>query len=112
MKLITGVIQPAALDTVKEALALFGVRGMTITPTYRSSNRPHQAQFYRGRHFTSTLEPSLKLELVVPDEEAPDLLRVIEKIVTSLSPGEDHIFTSRVELLVRVRTGERGHDAL
>ena len=109
MKLITAVIRPATFDSVKEALALFGVRGMTVTQVYHhTGQRPDHVEIYRGQRFISDMEPNLKIDLLAPDDEVGDLVRVIGK----LAARTDDIWLTEVNLVVRVRTNEYGLDAL
>lgn len=112
MKLITAVIRPATFDALKEALALFGVRGMTVTQVHHTRERGDHVEIYRGQRFISDMEPSLKIDLLAPDGEVSDLVRVIGKLVTNAGDPRDRIWLTEVDLVVRVRTNEYGLDAI
>ena len=112
MKLITAVIRPAAFDALKDALALFGVRGMTVGQVYRTTRRTAHVEIYRGQRFTTDVEPCLRVDLLAPNDEAPDLVRVIAKISESADPEDGRVWITEVDLVVRVRTDERGLDAV
>jgi nitrogen regulatory protein P-II 1 len=111
VKLITVVLRPAQFETLKQALTLFGVRGMTVCQVYRSTDRPARVEMYRGQRFASELEPSLRVDLLTSDDEAPDLVHVIDRVVADDSPT-DRAWITHVDWAVRVRTGEYGLDAL
>jgi nitrogen regulatory protein P-II 1 len=112
VKLITVVLRPALFDPLKEALALFGVRGMTVAQVYRAGDSAGRVEMYRGQRFSSDLEPSLRIELLAENDEAPDLVRVISRIVATSSPAVSRVWITEVNLVVRVRTGEYGADAI
>lgn len=112
MKLISVVIPPARFDAVKEALALFGVRGMTVGHVFRTSDRTGPVESYRGQQFTRDMEPNLKIDLLAPDDAVADLVRVISKIVARSDADGGTVWITDVNLVVRVRTSEHGLDAL
>lgn len=112
MKLITAVTNPATFDAIKEALALFGVRGMTVGQVYRAGRRTGRPQIYRGRQFSTDLQPSLRIELIVPNDEVPDLIHVIRRILYASDREDGAAWTSPIDLVVRVRTSEHGADAV
>ncbi|HEX3782213.1 MAG TPA: P-II family nitrogen regulator [Pseudonocardiaceae bacterium] len=113
MKLITAVLRPATFDTVKNALAVFGVRGLTVGYVYGAPSRtPQRIQVYRGQRIEMDLDPLVRIDLLTPDDEAADLVHVI---ITAAGDGADlagRIWLTPVDLLVRIRTGEYGTDAL
>jgi nitrogen regulatory protein P-II 1 len=112
VKLITAVIRPATFDSLKEALALFGVRGMTVGSVYHTEHQPGHVEIYRGQRFVSDMTPSLRIDLLAPEGEVADLLRVIGKLVDNTDDAAERVWLTEVNLVVRVRTGERGIDAL
>jgi nitrogen regulatory protein P-II 1 len=111
VKLITVVLRPAQFETLKQALSLFGVRGMTVGQVYRSTDRLSRVETYRGQRFASELEPRLRVDLLTSDDEAPDLVHVIDRVVDRDSPAA-RVWITQVDWAVRVRTGEYGLDAL
>jgi nitrogen regulatory protein P-II 1 len=112
VKLLTAVTRPGAFEDIKEALELFGVRGMTVAEINLVSHRVGPVQIYRGVKFTRALTPSLRIELIASDDEAPDLIHVISKILSTSDPDTSMLWCSPVDVLERVRTGEYGLDAL
>jgi len=113
VKLISVVLRPAQFEVLKEALALFGVRGMTVSQTYLATRKAERVELYRGQRFASDLEPSLRVDLLASDDEAPDLVHVIDTVVVGRgNSATGHYWITPVEWVVRVRTGEYGLDAL
>lgn len=112
MKLITAVTRPATFEAIKEALALFGIRGMTVGQVIRVNPDGGQVQIYRGLKYSSDMQPSLRIELLVPNDEVADLMRVLSKILATSDPAGGHLWNTPVDLAVRVRTREYGLDAL
>lgn len=112
MKLITVVVRPAQFDTLKDALALFGVHGMTVGQVYRATDHPARVEMYRGQRFASDLEPSLRVDLLTSDDEAPDLVHVIGTVAAGTGSDVGRVWVTPVDWAVRVRTGEYGLDAL
>jgi nitrogen regulatory protein P-II 1 len=111
MKLISAVVRPPVFEAIKEALALFGVRGMTVEQVHQISPDTAHIQIYRGQRFAIDAQPSVKIDLLVAEAELLDLTRVIRKIMTS-DGSDGSLWTSPIDLVVRVRTREHGLDAL
>ncbi len=112
MKLITAVVTPSEFDAVKKALDIFGVVGLTLTEVFkRDLTGAGRDQVYRSQRFHADLLPHVRIELITPDHDAADLVHVIRKL-TSPRGGPESIWITPVEVLTRVRTGERGADAL
>ncbi|MGO4602117.1 P-II family nitrogen regulator [Terrabacter sp. 2YAF2] len=112
MKLITAIIKPHQLDEVKEALEAFGVAGMTISEASGYGRQRGHSEVYRGAEYTVDFVPKVRLEVLVDDIDAPDVLDVILKAAQTGRIGDGKIWSVPVEEVVRVRTGERGVDAL
>lgn len=112
MKLITVVLRPVQFDALKHALALFGVRGMTVAQVYYTGDHTERVEMYRGQRFASDLEPRLRIEVLAADDEAPDLVRVITRVMASGGPTAAPAWITPVDRVARVRTGEYGPDAL
>jgi nitrogen regulatory protein P-II 1 len=109
---IEAVIRPQRLDEVKAALDDFGVTGMTVTEVRGAGKQKGYTQHYRGAEYTVNLIQKLKLEIVVAEA---DVDRIVEAIATSARTGEigdGKIFLSPVLDAIRIRTGERGGDAV
>lgn len=112
MKVITVIVRPALFDALKDALALFGVRGMTVAQCYLVTSAAGRVEMYRGQRFASDLEPSLRVDLLTPDDEVADLVHVIDRVVTAPGDPAERRWVTPVDWVVRVRTGEYGLDAL
>ena len=112
MKLITAVIKPHKLDEVKAALEAFGVQGMTVSEASGYGRQRGHSEVYRGAEYTVDFVPKVRLEVLVDDTDASDVIDVILKAAQTGRIGDGKIWSVPVDDVVRVRTGERGHDAL
>ena len=112
MKLVTAVLKPFKLDEVKEALQTFGVHGMTVTEVSGYGRQRGHTEVYRGAEYDVDVVPKIRLELVIPDDEVSDVVGVIVKTAHTGKIGDGKVWVTSVDDVVRVRTGERGSDAL
>jgi len=112
MKLVTAIIKPHKLDEVKEALEAFGVHGITVSEASGYGRQRGHSEVYRGAEYTVDFVPKVKLETVVDDIDADSVLDVIVKAAQTGRIGDGKAWIVPVENVVRVRTGERGADAL
>jgi nitrogen regulatory protein P-II 1 len=112
MKLITAVIRPAALAHVRQALRVFGVAGLTVTQIAAATWWDRHIEVYRSEILVADTAPRLRLEVLVHDEDAHDLLRVIARAAELGPADEERAWISPVDTVARVRTGERDDDAL
>jgi len=112
VKLITAVIKPHKLEDVRVALEAFGITGMTVTESSGYGRQKGHTEVYRGAEYDITLIPKVRLEVVVPDAEAADLVDVIVKSAQTGRIGDGKVWSTPVDTVVRVRTGDRGVDAL
>lgn len=112
MKLVTAIIKPHKLDEVKEALEAFGVHGITVSEASGYGRQRGHSEVYRGAEYTVDFVPKVKLETVVDDIDADGVLDVIVKAAQTGRIGDGKAWIVPVENVVRVRTGERGADAL
>jgi nitrogen regulatory protein P-II 1 len=112
VKLITAIIKPHQLDEVKEALEAFGVAGMTISEASGYGRQRGHSEVYRGAEYTVDFVPKVRLEVLVDDVDSADVLEVILKAAQTGRIGDGKIWSVPVDEVVRVRTGERGVDAL
>jgi nitrogen regulatory protein P-II 1 len=112
MKLITAVIKPHKLEDVRAALETFGVTGMTVTEASGYGRQKGHTEVYRGAEYDITLIPKVRLEVVVEDAEADDIVGVIVKSAQTGRIGDGKVWVSPVETVVRVRTGDRDSDAI
>ena len=112
MKLITAIIKPYKLDEVKTALQAFGVHGLTVTEASGYGRQRGHTEVYRGAEYTIDLVPKVKLDVLVEDHDVETLIDVIAKAAQTGKIGDGKVWVTPVESVVRVRTGERGADAL
>jgi nitrogen regulatory protein P-II 1 len=112
MRLITAVIKPFKLDDVKAALETFGVHGLTVTEASGYGRQRGHTEVYRGAEYKVDLVPKIRVEVLVEDEDAEDIIDVIVKAAQTGKIGDGKVWSVPVETVVRVRTGETGPDAL
>jgi nitrogen regulatory protein P-II 1 len=112
MKKIECVIRPIKIDEVKEALESIGIVGMTVTDVRGYGKQRGRTEKYRGNTYVVNLLPKVKLEIVVPDDRAEEVVEVVLEAAQTGEIGDGKIFVATVEEAVRIRTGERGEDAL
>ena len=112
MNLITAIIKPHMLDEVKTALEAFGIEGMTVSEASGFGRQRGHTEVYRGAEYTVDLVPKVRLEVLVDDDDAGDIVDVIVKSARTGRIGDGKVWTVPVADVVRVRTGERGLDAL
>lgn len=112
MKKIEAVIKPFKLEEVREALGDVGVQGMTVTEVKGFGRQKGHTELYRGAEYTVDFLPKVKIETVVSEELAGQVVETIQKAAHTGKIGDGKIFISTVEETVRIRTGEKGKDAL
>jgi nitrogen regulatory protein P-II 1 len=112
MKLITAVVKPYKLDEVKTALQAFGVHGLTVGEASGYGRQRGHTEVYRGAEYTVDLVPKVRIELLAEDHDVEDLLNVIATAAQTGKIGDGKVWVTPVETVVRVRTGERGAEAL
>jgi nitrogen regulatory protein P-II 1 len=112
MKLITAILKPFKLDEVKEALKAAGINGMTVSEASGFGRQGGHTEVYRGAEYTVNLVPKIRLEVLVDDHDAASVVDVIVKAASTGSIGDGKVWVTPVEQVVRVRTGERGPDAI
>ncbi len=112
MKLVTAVIKPFKLDDVKDALSAVGVQGMTISEVQGFGRQGGHSETYRGTEYKVLFTPKTRIEVVINDADAD---RVVDAILTAARTdkiGDGKVWVTNVESLARIRTGERGADAV
>ncbi|WP_328555633.1 MULTISPECIES: P-II family nitrogen regulator [unclassified Streptomyces] len=112
MKLITAIIKPHRLDEVKAALQELGVHGLTVTEASGYGRQRGHTEVYRGAEYRVDLVPKVRIEVVVEDAEADAVIDAVVKAAQTGKIGDGKVWSVPVETVVRVRTGERGPDAL
>lgn len=112
MKLITAIVKPYRLDEVKTALQEIGVHGLTVTEASGYGRQRGHTEVYRGAEYQVDLVPKVRIEVVVDDADSDAVIDAIVRAARTGKIGDGKVWALPVEAVVRVRTGERGPDAL
>ncbi|TVL94346.1 P-II family nitrogen regulator [Streptomyces sp. LX-29] len=112
MKLITAVVKPFKSDEIKEALQAFGVKGLTISEASGYGRQRGHTEVYRGAEYKIDLVPKVRIEVLVEDDDADDVIDVLVRAAHTGKIGDGKVWSIPVDTVVRVRTGERGPEAL
>jgi nitrogen regulatory protein P-II 1 len=112
MKRIEAIIRPSKLDEVKEALSEAGIKGMTVTEVKGFGRTGGRKEVYRGSAYVVDFVPKIKVEVVAPENLVATILDVVEKAAKTGKIGDGKIFVTDVLEAVRIRTGERGAEAV
>ena len=112
MTKIEAIIQPFKLDEVKESLSGIGIQGLTVTEVKGFGRQKGHTELYRGAEYVVDFLPKVKLEIIVKDENVAAVVGAIEKSAKTGRIGDGKIFVLPIEEVVRIRTGERGDQAL
>jgi nitrogen regulatory protein P-II 1 len=112
MRLVTAVIKPFKLDEVRAALLAFGVQGLTVSESSGYGRQRGHTEVYRGAEYTVDLVPKVRLEILVDDDDVDDVVEVIVRAARTGKIGDGKVWSVPVETVIRVRTGERGREAL
>ncbi len=112
MKKIEAIIKPFKLDDVKEALNKIGIQGMTISEVKGYGRQKGHKEIYRGAEYVVDFIPKIKIELVVNAERTDEVVKTIQDAANTGKIGDGKIFVLSVDEVIRVRTGEKGNDAV
>ncbi|MFF1399084.1 P-II family nitrogen regulator [Streptomyces sp. NPDC058287] len=112
MKLVTAIVKPFRLDEVKTALQELGVQGLTVTEASGYGRQRGHTEVYRGAEYRIDLVPKVRIEVVVEDSDLDPVIDAIVGAAQTGKIGDGKVWAVPVETVVRVRTGERGPDAL
>jgi nitrogen regulatory protein P-II 1 len=112
MKLVTAVVKPFKLDDVKTALQAHGVQGMTIGEVQGYGRQRGHTEVYRGAEYVVDFVPKVRIDVLVDDAEVDQVVELVVKAAQTGQIGDGKVWIVPVESVVRVRTGERGPDAL
>ena len=112
MKLITAIIKPFKLDTVREALASAGIDGMTVTEVKGYGRQKGHKEIYRGAEYEVNFVPKVRIDVAVPNNVADKAIEAIAESARTGEIGDGKIFVTPVEHAVRIRTGESDSEAL
>ena len=112
MRLVTAVIKPFKLDEVRAAMTAFGVQGLTVSQSSGYGRQRGHTEVYRGAEYKVDLVPKVRLEVLVDDDDLDDVVDVIVRAARTGKIGDGKVWSVPVETVIRVRTGERGQEAL
>jgi nitrogen regulatory protein P-II 1 len=112
MKKIEAIIKPFKLDAIKEALGEAGIEGMTVTEVKGFGRQKGHTEIYRGSEYTVDFLPKVKVEVVVSDEVADKAVQIIANAAKTGKIGDGKIFVIPMDSVFRIRTGERGEEAV
>jgi nitrogen regulatory protein P-II 1 len=112
MRKVEAIIKPFKLDEVKEALHEIGIQGMTVTEVKGFGRQKGHTELYRGAEYVVDFLPKIKIEVAVPDEMAEKVAQTIVSAANTGRIGDGKIFILPMEDVIRIRTGERGPDAV
>jgi len=112
MRMVEAIIKPFKLDEVRDALSELGVQGLTVTEVKGFGRQKGHTELYRGAEYVVDLLPKLKLEIVVDDGRVDSVVNAIAQAANTGRIGDGKIFVRQVEDVIRIRTGERGENAV
>jgi nitrogen regulatory protein P-II 1 len=112
MKMVEAIVKPFKLDEVKEALTKAGIQGMTVEEVKGFGRQKGHTELYRGAEYSVDFLPKVKIQILVDDDSAAKVVAVISDSAKTGKIGDGKIFVSNVEEVIRIRTGEKGADAI
>ena len=112
MKKVEAIIKPFKLDEVKDALGELGIQGMTVSEVKGFGRTGGKKEVYRGSAYVVDFVPKVKIEVVLADSQVAQVIEAIEKSAKTGRIGDGKIFVYQVEEVIRIRTGERGEEAV
>jgi len=112
MKKIEAIIKPFKLDDVKDALSKIGINGMTVIESKGFGRQKGHTELYRGAEYTVDFIPKIKIEIIVDDKNVKKAVETIQKSAKTDKIGDGKIFVTNVEEAIRIRTGEKGSNAI
>jgi nitrogen regulatory protein P-II 1 len=112
MKKVEAIIKPFKLDEVKESLSAIGIQGLTVSEVKGFGRQKGHTELYRGAEYVVDFLPKVKLEVIASDDKVTDVVAAIEKSAKTGRIGDGKIFVLPIEEVIRIRTGERGNDAI
>ncbi|MBT3515192.1 MAG: P-II family nitrogen regulator [Nitrospina sp.] len=112
MKKIEAIIKPFKLDEVKDKLNELGVQGITVTEVKGFGRQKGHTELYRGAEYVVDFLPKIKMEIILADSQTEEVVNAITKAAQTGRIGDGKIFITKLEEAVRIRTGEKGEDAI
>ena len=112
MKLVEAIVKPFKLEKIKEALTKSGIEGMTVEEVKGFGRQKGHTELYRGAEYSVDFLPKVRLEILVADDKAAKVVELITESARTGKIGDGKIFVTPVDEVIRIRTGERGEDAI
>ncbi|HEX6173927.1 MAG TPA: P-II family nitrogen regulator [Candidatus Binatia bacterium] len=112
MKLVEAIVKPFKLEEIKETLTKAGIQGMTVEEVKGFGRQKGHTELYRGAEYTVDFLPKVRLEVLVADDKAAKVVELITESARTGKIGDGKIFVTPVDEVIRIRTGERGEDAI
>jgi len=112
MKMVEAIVKPFKLDEIKDALTKVGIQGMTVGEVRGFGRQKGHTELYRGAEYSVDFLPKVKIQILVPDEKAAQVVEAIMQGARTGKIGDGKIFIAPVEEVIRIRTGEKGPDAI
>ena len=112
MTKIECILRPGKLENVKEAINQFGIHDMTVTQVIGCGLQKGRTEVYRGTEYSINLLPKIKIEMVVPDKSVDNIVKLVIDAARTGDIGDGKIFTYKVDNAIRIRTGEKGEEAI
>ena len=112
MKLITAILKPSKVDDVKVALQAAGIQGMTVSETRGFGRQKGHTEIYRGAEYRVDFLPKVRVEILAEDSEVQSIVETIVEAARTGAVGDGKLWVTPVEQVIRIRTGERGDDAI
>lgn len=112
MTKIECILRPGKLENVKEAVNEFGIHGITVTQVIGCGLQKGRTEVYRGTEYSINLLPKIKIEMVIPDKDVDEIIKIIAETARTGEIGDGKIFTYKIDNVVRIRTGETGEAAI
>jgi nitrogen regulatory protein P-II 1 len=112
MKMVEAIVKPFKLDEVKEALTRAGIQGMTVEEVKGFGRQKGHTELYRGAEYSVDFLPKVKIQILVPDDKTAKVVEAVTEAARTGKIGDGKIFVTTVEEVIRIRTGEKGEDAI
>jgi nitrogen regulatory protein P-II 1 len=112
MKMVEAIVKPFKLDEVKDALTKAGIQGMTVEEVKGFGRQKGHTELYRGAEYSVDFLPKVKIQILVPDDKAAKVVEVVTDTARTGKIGDGKIFVTTVDEVIRIRTGEKGADAI
>ena len=112
MKMVEAIIKPFKLDEVKDALTKIGIQGMTVSEVKGFGRQKGHTELYRGAEYTVDFLPKVKIEILASEDKAREIVEVISRTARTGKIGDGKIFVTPAEEVIRIRTGEKGPEAI